>query len=62
MSEPTPPPPPPPPGDRSGSRRRPSSTKGDESRAEGRGGRPALPKWSPWVLLGIILLLIFGPP
>ena len=35
--------------------------KGDESRSEGRGGRPALPKWSPWVLLGIVLLLIFGP-
>ena len=64
MSEPTPPPPPPPPGDRSGGRRRPLS-KNDGSRPdgrpEGRSGRPALPKWSPWVLLGIVLLLIFGP-
>jgi cell division protease FtsH len=63
MSEPTPPPPPPPPGDRG--RRRSLATK-DESprsdgRPDGRSGRPALPKWSPWVLLGIILLLIFGP-
>ena len=61
MSEPTPPPPPPPPGDRPGQRRRSVAQKGDESRSEGRGGRPALPKWSPWVLLGIVLLLIFGP-
>ena len=29
--------------------------------ADGKNGRPAMPKWSPWVLLGIILLLIFGP-
>ena len=61
MSDPTPPPPPPPPGDRSGNRRRSSPTKPDEPRPEGRNGRPALPKWSPWVLLGIVLLLIFGP-
>ena len=73
MSEPTPPPPPPPPGDRSGGRRRSFGTKDDSSRSDGRSdgrpdgrndgraGRPALPKWSPWVLLGIILLLIFGP-
>ncbi len=61
MSDPTPPPPPPPPGDRSGNRRRSTPSKSDESRSEGRGGRPALPKWSPWVLLGIVLLLIFGP-
>ncbi len=61
MSDSTPPPPPPPPGDRSGNRRRSTPTKSDEQRPEGRGGRPALPKWSPWVLLGIVLLLIFGP-
>jgi len=24
-------------------------------------GRPSMPKWSPWVLLGLILVLIFGP-
>ena len=67
MSEPTPPPPPPPPGDRG--RRRSLITKDEASRSDGRSdgrpdgrpGRPALPKWSPWVLLGIILLLIFGP-
>jgi cell division protease FtsH len=34
--------------------------KSDQS-PEGKNGRPAMPKWSPWVLLGIILLLIFGP-
>ncbi|MGA0878478.1 MAG: ATP-dependent zinc metalloprotease FtsH [Ilumatobacteraceae bacterium] len=28
---------------------------------DGRSGRPAMPKWSAWVLLGIILVLIFGP-
>jgi cell division protease FtsH len=33
-----------------------------ENRGEGRtGGRPAMPKWSPWVLLALILILIFGP-
>ncbi|MEY3567513.1 MAG: ATP-dependent protease FtsH, partial [Actinomycetota bacterium] len=47
--------------------RRPASTapksgsnKPDPS-PDGKNGRPAMPKWSPWVLLGIILLLIFGP-
>ncbi|MEN9802163.1 MAG: ATP-dependent protease FtsH [Actinomycetota bacterium] len=24
-------------------------------------GRPAMPRWSPWILLAIVLLLIFGP-
>jgi cell division protease FtsH len=36
------------------------ANKSDQS-PEGKNGRPAMPKWSPWVLLGIILLLIFGP-
>ena len=36
------------------------ANKSDQS-ADGKNGRPAMPKWSPWVLLGIILLLIFGP-
>jgi cell division protease FtsH len=67
MSEPTPPPPPPPSGDR---RPRPfkSSNKANaksdgksDGRADGKSGRPAMPKWSPWVLLAIVLLLIFGP-
>ena len=67
MSEPTPPPPPPPSGDR---RPRPfkSSNKANakndgkgDVRADGKSGRPAMPKWSPWVLLAIVLLLIFGP-
>ncbi|MEY3618360.1 MAG: ATP-dependent protease FtsH, partial [Actinomycetota bacterium] len=34
--------------------------KSDQS-PDAKNGRPAMPKWSPWVLLGIILLLIFGP-
>ena len=67
MSEPTPPPPPPPSGDR---RPRPfkssnkPSVKNDgksDGRTDGKTGRPAMPKWSPWVLLAIVLLLIFGP-
>ena len=61
MSDPTPPPPPPPPGERSAGRRRSLAPKDEGSTSDGRSGRPALPKWSPWVLLGIILLLIFGP-
>ncbi|MEY4223581.1 MAG: ATP-dependent protease FtsH [Actinomycetota bacterium] len=71
MSEPTPPPPPPPSGDRRprpfkssnklrGSNDSKSEGKND-SRTDGRSGRPAMPKWSPWVLLAIVLLLIFGP-
>ncbi|MFN5605182.1 MAG: ATP-dependent zinc metalloprotease FtsH, partial [Actinomycetes bacterium] len=36
------------------------SNRPDQS-PDGKNGRPAMPKWSPWVLLGIILLLIFGP-
>ena len=68
MSESTPPPPPPPPSPEAPRRtRRPASTaqksgsnRPDQS-PDGKNGRPAMPKWSPWVLLGIILLLIFGP-
>ncbi|MBM3828151.1 MAG: ATP-dependent zinc metalloprotease FtsH [Actinobacteria bacterium] len=68
MSESTPPPPPPPPSPEAPRRtRRPAPTahrsgsnKSDHS-PDGRTGRPTMPKWSPWVLLGIILLLIFGP-
>jgi len=68
MSESTPPPPPPPPSPEAPRRtRRPASTaqksgsnKPDQS-PDGKNGRPAMPKWSPWVLLGIVLLLIFGP-
>ena len=68
MSESTPPPPPPPPSPEAPRRtRRPAltaqksgSNRPDQS-PDGKNGRPAMPKWSPWVLLGIILLLIFGP-
>ncbi|MFM1751639.1 MAG: ATP-dependent protease FtsH [Actinomycetota bacterium] len=34
---------------------------GPNGQPDGRNGRPAMPKWSAWVLLGIILILIFGP-
>jgi len=34
---------------------------GSNGQSDGRSGRPAMPKWSAWVLLGIILVLIFGP-
>ncbi|MEY3092296.1 MAG: ATP-dependent zinc metalloprotease FtsH [Ilumatobacteraceae bacterium] len=71
MSEPTPPPPPPPSGDRrprpfksSNKLRGSNDSKSDgknDGRTDGRSGRPAMPKWSPWVLLAIVLLLIFGP-
>ncbi|MFZ9427818.1 MAG: ATP-dependent zinc metalloprotease FtsH [Ilumatobacteraceae bacterium] len=68
MSEPTPPPPPPPPPSPQPSRRGPGrrtdatdKNSPDPRSAEGKSGRPAMPKWSPWVLLGIILVLIFGP-
>ena len=60
MSEPTPPPPPPPPPSSSSSSRSPR--KQQEPRANGeRSGRPSLPKWSPWVLLLVIIALVFGP-
>ncbi|MFZ9579672.1 MAG: ATP-dependent zinc metalloprotease FtsH [Ilumatobacteraceae bacterium] len=68
MSESTPPPPPPPPPSPQPSRRGPGrrtdatdKNSPDPRSAEGKSGRPAMPKWSPWVLLGIILVLIFGP-
>jgi cell division protease FtsH len=40
-----------------------NQSRGAENRGaqSSNGGRPAMPRWSPWVLLGIILLLIFGP-
>ena len=67
MSEPTPPPPPPPPSPqpsrRGPSRRTDASDKNSSNpqSSDGKSGRPAMPKWSPWLLLGIILVLIFGP-
>ncbi len=75
MSESTPPPPPPPPGANTGRRvgrspkkaGQPKPVHDFDAKAPQRGngaagsGRPAMPRWSPWILLGIILLLIFGP-
>ncbi|MFM8847266.1 MAG: ATP-dependent zinc metalloprotease FtsH [Actinomycetota bacterium] len=58
MSDPTPPPPPPPSPDSNRRSRRPAG-RGESPDRPGVSGR--MPKWSPWVLLGIILLLIFGP-
>ena len=40
---------------------RTGSQTGSGDQPDGRGGRPAMPKWSAWVMLGIILVLIFGP-
>ena len=60
MSElPPPPPPPPPPKHRAPQR---PEGEGPNGKAGGgaTGGRPALPRWSPWILLGIMLLLLFG--
>ncbi len=57
MSE-LPPPPPPPPPPRNRSPQRPSGDGGSNKGPSG--GRPALPRWSPWILLGLILLLLFG--
>ena len=57
MSESTPPPPPPPPSPDANRRgRRPAGRPESGERPSGR-----MPKWSPWLLLGIILVLIFGP-
>ena len=75
MSESTPPPPPPPPGANTGRRVGRSPKKAGTPKApldfdakspqRGTGapgnGRPAMPRWSPWILLAIVLLLIFGP-
>lgn len=75
MSESTPPPPPPPPGANTGRRVGRSPKKAGSPKApldfdakspqRGTGpsgnGRPAMPRWSPWILLAIVLLLIFGP-
>ena len=66
MSESTPPPPPPPPS--AGPRRTPKRAGAPKNRAPQdqssdtkTTGRPSMPKWSPWVLLALILALIFGP-
>ena len=66
MSESTPPPPPPPPS--AGPRRTPkragtlkNRAPQDQSSDSKTTGRPSMPKWSPWVLLVLILALIFGP-
>ncbi|MFM8856184.1 MAG: ATP-dependent zinc metalloprotease FtsH [Actinomycetota bacterium] len=75
MSESTPPPPPPPPGANTGRRvgrspKKPGMPKAPlefDAKSPQRGtgtpgsGRPAMPRWSPWILLAIVLLLIFGP-
>ncbi len=75
MSESTPPPPPPPPGANTGRRVGRSPKKAGTPKApldfdakspqRGTGapgnGRPGMPRWSPWILLAIVLLLIFGP-
>ena len=66
MSEPTPPPPPPPPSpgpkSRPGRGGQPRNQSGGQPGGDPRAnGRPSLPKWSPWLLLVLILVLIFGP-
>ena len=69
MSEPTPPPPPPSPssnsnpgqGSKPDQRSRFSRGQAGGGNGERPNGRPALPKWSPWLLLALILVLIFGP-
>jgi cell division protease FtsH len=68
---PPPPPPPPPPG------REPSGRSGNGRSSGGRGpgsdpdrqrsggrepnARPTVPRWAIWVLIGVVLLLLFGP-
>src|SRR5580765_847926 len=69
MSNLPPPPPPPPPsgrgtnGDSSGPNGRPPNGRQGGGRptpgAPG-GGGPGLPRWSVWILLGVVLLLAFG--
>jgi cell division protease FtsH len=72
MSDLPPPPPPPPPPGREPSGRsgggRPSGGRGsgldpDRQRQGGResNGRPTVPRWAIWVLIGVVLLLLFGP-
>jgi cell division protease FtsH len=67
MSNLPPPPPPPPPsgrgtnGDSSGPNGRPPSGRPGGGRpTPGAGGGPGLPRWSVWILLGVVLLLAFG--
>ncbi len=57
MSNLPPPPPPPPPGRSSGSR---GSGQQSPERRPGRTG-PGLPRWSLWVLVGVLVLLVLGP-
>src|SRR5690349_3737131 len=55
MSElPPPPPPPPSPG------RQPGAGKGGAQPPERKRGS-SIPRWSPWVLLAVLLLLLVGP-
>ncbi|MDQ1424131.1 MAG: cell division protease FtsH, partial [Acidimicrobiaceae bacterium] len=67
MSNLPPPPPPPPPsgrggnGDSSGPNgRSPNGRQGGGRPTPGAGGGPGLPRWSVWILLGVVLLLAFG--
>ena len=57
---PPPPPPPPPSAGKPGGNRRPGQVPGNGQRTPGR-GPGGLPKWSAWVLAGVLILLIFGP-
>ncbi len=56
MSNLPPPPPPPPPGRSSGSR----GSGQQPEKGKGRTG-PGLPRWSLWVLVGVLALLLLGP-
>ena len=57
---PPPPPPPPPPGRSTGSRGPgPGSTPPPPERAKP--GRAGLPKWTIWVLLGVLALALLSP-
>ena len=58
MSNLPPPPPPPPPGRSSGQRN--SGNQGSEKRGPGKVGS-GLPRWSLWVLVGVLALLLLGP-
>src|SRR5262245_29788564 len=65
MSDLPPPPPPPPPPGRGSSRgpagQGPGKEPGQDGQKRGMFGKgPGLPRWTIWVLLGVLVLLIFG--
>src|SRR3954465_12152621 len=66
MSELPPPPPPPPPspnrapGGRGSNSNNHGAGNGNGNEPQKRSARSGFPRWAPWVLVGLVLMLLFG--